>query len=133
MERLDSLELLLRDHQSFQEDSTITDSVQKKYEVPPLTSNKNASVEDFIEMVSKVVSRGMSEEKVEFLMDEGDRIVKEVNEPVDHPYITYFVIERVPKLEIKPREREHFIKENNTYNSCQNSTKTRPDSVSHAQ
>lgn len=111
-EKVDELEALLRQNQSFQEDNAILEEMPKKIEVPPLTSDRNASVEDFIEMVSKVVSKGLYDEKVEFLMDEGDRIVKEVNEPVDHPCITYFVIERVPKLEIKPREREHFIKEN---------------------
>lgn len=77
----------------------------------PLKADKSATLFDFIQMVGKVVSRAMKEDGVEFLLDEGKRIPQDPKMQMDHPYITYKVKSRTPKNEIKPRERESFIKE----------------------
>ena len=71
----------------------------------PLKADKSADLKDFIKMVSKVVSMAMSSMNVEFIPDEGKRIVVDPEKNLDHPYITYRVISRVPKLERKARER----------------------------
>lgn len=78
---------------------------------PPLKAKKSANLYDFIEMVGKIVSRSMVEDKVEFVFDEGKRLQNDPNEEVDHPYITYKVISRKPIKELKPRERESTISE----------------------
>lgn len=73
-----------------------------------LKAEKNASLFDFIKMVEKLVKITMNDLKAEFIPDEDKTpvVTPEIN--IDHPYITYKIIERVPKQEIKPRVREHI-------------------------
>src|SRR5690606_7866362 len=65
-----------------------------------------------IEMVNKVVTMALRKKNVEFIPDEGNRMILDTSEKIEHPYITYSIISRVPKDEIKPREREHLLREN---------------------
>lgn len=59
-------------------------------------------------MVDKVISLTMKDLGVKFIPDEG-KIVYLSNElKLDNPMITYKLISRKPKGEIKPRFREHF-------------------------
>ena len=78
---------------------------------PPLKANKSANLQDFIQMVSKIVSIALKHKNVEFVPDEGKRIIVDPNQEIAHPYITYKVISRTPKQERKPRERESLINE----------------------
>ena len=57
-------------------------------------------------MVGKAVSKAMKKKKVEFMPDEGARLTSDMLEKLDHPVITYSVIDMVPKGELKPRIRE---------------------------
>lgn len=78
----------------------------------PLKADKSASLYDFIKMVSKVVALALKDKGVEFVPDEGKRLVIDPQVPLEHPYITYKVVDRSPKGELKPRERETLIVEN---------------------
>ena len=72
-------------------------------------AQKSASLSDFMEMISMLVSKTMKKKGVVFKPDEGARLqVDQVNK-VDNPYIFYEVIDRTPKKELKPREREEII------------------------
>lgn len=73
-----------------------------------LKAEKNASLFDLIKMIEKLVKLTMNDLKVEFVPDEDKVPVKTPEINIDHPYITYKIIERVPKNEIKPRVREHI-------------------------
>ncbi len=75
------------------------------------TAYKTANLQDFIQMVSKVTSMALKDKEVEFVPDEGKRIIIDPSEKIDHPYITYKIIDRRPKAELKPRERESLIQE----------------------
>lgn len=77
----------------------------------PHKADKSASLDDFIRMVGKIVSIALKDKNVEFIFDEGKRLTADPETKLDYPYITYKVIERVPKGEIKPRERESIILE----------------------
>lgn len=75
-----------------------------------LKAEGNASVEDFIEMLGKVISK--SERKdIEFLYNDGDRIMKDPAEGVDKTYIRYKIINRKPVKEKKPMVRDDEIRE----------------------
>ena len=73
-------------------------------------AEKSADLRDFITMVGKIVSvsNALRELEVEFMPDEGRRLIISPDEPIDHPYILYKVKEREPKDEIKPRIRENI-------------------------
>ena len=81
----------------------IIDSISKQ---PKTKAIKGASLDDFMDMIAKVVSKAMKKDKVEFCPDEGARIKIDMAEKLDHPYIYFDFISRVPKDELKPRIRE---------------------------
>lgn len=86
----------------------ITDAVEKT--VPArLTSDKNASIDDYIEMLSMVCGKVMKKMKVAFQPDEGARMKSDMLEPVDHPYIFFKIISCNPVQEIKPRIRQDCV------------------------
>lgn len=109
---MDDLQLLLQ-ASSDNQGGVIEDpqSLPVKPITPPFKANKSANLQDFIKMVGKIVSMALRKQKVEFVPDEGKRVVFDPSEKVDHPYITYRVISRTPKGELKPREREHLVSE----------------------
>lgn len=59
-------------------------------------------------MVDKVISLTMKDLGVKFIPDEGKTIYLSNELKLDTPMITYKLISRKPKGEIKPRFREHF-------------------------
>jgi len=77
--------------------------------IEPTKSLKSASLHDFVEMVAKIVSKTMKKEKVIFMPDEGTRLTVDPSKPIENPYIFFEVIERKPKKELKPRERESIM------------------------
>lgn len=111
---LNDLEYLLQRKDNINEDlksRSPEEEARKLRDSLPLKADKSADIHDFITMVSKVVTLAMKEDKVEFVPDEGKRLVIDPTQPIDHPYILYKVISRVPKMERKARERESFISE----------------------
>lgn len=73
-------------------------------------AEKSADLRDFIEMVHKIVKKTIPD--VEFMPDEGRRIVIDPDEEIKNPIITFQVISRKTKNELKPRIREDNIIEN---------------------
>lgn len=69
-------------------------------------AEKSADLSDFIGMVAKIVSVALKDENVEFVPDEGKKLIFDPTKPIDHPYITFKVISRRPKDERKPRYRQ---------------------------
>ena len=76
---------------------------------PPTTAQKASTLEEFMEMIGKLVSKTMKKKKVEFSPDEGARPIFDSSKPIDHPYIFYEVLIREPKTERKPRSREDIV------------------------
>lgn len=97
-----------------QEQEYIRNGRREEYEVlqgnevntPILKADKSATLFDFITMIDKLVTLTMK--NVKFIPDEKTLKDLDVMNNIDKPIITYKVIERVPKLEIKPRLRESF-------------------------
>ena len=83
----------------------------------PTKADKNASLEDMIEMLSAIVSKCLRKDNVQFQPDEGARLSVDQGTKIEHPYICYEVISRVPDRELKPREREEFDEETSDENS----------------
>lgn len=75
------------------------------------TADKNASMYDFITMVSKLVSLTMKDLNVEFVSEEGKKLNLEPEEPIDSPFISFKLINRIPKGELKPRMRQNIKEE----------------------
>ena len=48
----------------------------------------------------------MHAEGVKFIPDEGKKLAIDPSKPIEHPYITYKIVSRIPKTEKKPRIRE---------------------------
>lgn len=74
-----------------------------------LKSDKSATLEDLIEMISMLVNKTMKNLNVIFVPDEGARIRLDQKETLNNSYIFYDVISREPILEKKPRYREEII------------------------
>lgn len=73
-----------------------------------LKAEKNADIPDLIEMISQMVTVGMKELNVEFVPDDGARLIIDPNKKtVKKNYIYFFVYSRIP-LEMKPRFREEI-------------------------
>ena len=83
--------------------------IPKKDFSKPLKATKNATLEDFISMLAKICSRSLKAWQVELIPDEGATLKNEKN--LDHPVILYEVINRIPKLERKPRQLEEIVEE----------------------
>lgn len=76
--------------------------------VTPLsTATKNATVEDFISMVTKLSNKALKSLNVEFYPDEGATIA-DPEKKLEKTAILYRVIERKPKNELKMRHSENI-------------------------
>ena len=73
-----------------------------------LKADKTATLFDFIKMIDKVITLTMKDLNVEFIPDEGRTVYLSSDFKLDHPIITYKLLSRKPKGEIKPRFREGF-------------------------
>lgn len=73
-----------------------------------LKADKSATLFDFIKMLDKVISMTMDDLNVKFIPDEGKGVYLGTDQVLDQPMITYKLIERKPKGELKPRFREDF-------------------------
>lgn len=73
-----------------------------------LKADKSASLFDFIKMIDKVITLTMGDMNVIFIPDEGKGIYLGTDQTLDTPMITYKLIERKAKGELKPRIRENF-------------------------
>lgn len=96
----------------------VFDQLTDKYKLPPvqehiythedpkiLKSSKNATLEDFISMVTMISSKALKKYNAKFVPDEGAVL----NDPIDkleQPTILYSIISRKPKHELKPRHSE---------------------------
>lgn len=76
--------------------------------VTPLsTAAKNATVEDFISMVTKLSNKALKSLNVEFYPDEGATIA-DPEKKLEKTAILYRIIERKPKNELKMRHSENI-------------------------
>lgn len=74
-----------------------------------LTAEKNASIDDFIEMLAMVCSKVLKKKKVSFQPDEGARLKLDQVEKISNPYILFKIISCRTVKEIKPRIRQDNI------------------------
>lgn len=68
------------------------------------TADKGASLGNLIEMIDKIITLTMP--NVDFIPDEGKVLSMDAMKDFNKPQITYKVISRKPKKELKPRVRE---------------------------
>lgn len=87
------------------------------YDSKQLKSDKSASLFDFIKMIDKIITLTMNDIDVEFIPDEGKIVYLANDFKLDHPIITYKIISRIPKNELKPRFRESFKEDKDSTNS----------------
>ena len=73
-----------------------------------LTADKSATLFDFIKMIDKVVELTMGDKGVTFIPDEGTSQYLSNDMPIDKAVISYKLIDRSPKGELKPRVRQAF-------------------------
>jgi len=73
-----------------------------------LTAEANASLFDLIKMIDKLVKITMKDLDVQFVPDEDKIPIITPDINLNTPYITYKVIERTPKGELKPRVRQQI-------------------------
>jgi hypothetical protein len=88
--------------------NNVTDSIP--FRTPErLTSEENASIDDFILMLSKVCKKVMKKMNVELRPDEGVRLRVDQTESIDHPYIFFTITHCQPVKELKPRIRQDAV------------------------
>lgn len=90
-----------KDHQD-----NIVDNIDHTGSPGYLKANKSATLDDFITMLAMLVKKTMKKDGVEFVPDEGARIELDPKKTLDHPYILFDVVSRIPQTELKPRARE---------------------------
>lgn len=112
MEHLEYLLQQNQDNETGRNSNVSSAGFERKKSPPPLKAQKSATLQDFIDMVAEIVSKALKDKNVQFIPDEGRRLIVDPGEKLEHPYITYKVISRTPKDEKKPRERESVIIEN---------------------
>lgn len=100
----DDLEILLngRSQRTVEVRELVAESTDSQIQ----TATANASLFDFIKMVEKLTLLTLKDLEVEFIPDENKNIVENADIKLDHPVITYKVIFRKPKTELKPRIRQ---------------------------
>lgn len=107
---IDKFELLLNEQEErlakADENTAITSNSYSDARTP-LKANKSATIYDFIKMVDKICTLTMKGAK--FVPDEKTLQELDIMKNIDKPVITYKVIERVPKDEIKSRVRETVV------------------------
>lgn len=114
--RIDELQYLLQERENF--NNKVTNCLKDdNIKSETLKSDKAASLEDFIEMVSMLVNKTMQNLNVKFVPDEGARIRKDQKEILNNNYIFYDLISRKPIIEKKPRPREEFVENTNDENN----------------
>lgn len=105
-----SLEQLFKEREGRAQANTYNPPALHPEDEDILTAEGNASIEDLIAMIHRIVRNTMRDMNVHFMQEEGMIPVMHPDEPVNHPYITYQIINRKPFTEMKPRIRQ-FIKE----------------------
>lgn len=83
-----------------------------------LTAEGNASLFDLIKMIDKLVKIAMKDLDVQFVPDEDRTPIATPEIHIDSPYITYKVIERAPKGELKPRVRQQIEEKSHDSNEA---------------
>lgn len=105
------LESMLEKHSDNVKHMEYNEAMQMKngvHDSKILTADKTATLFDFIKMIDKLVSITMKDLGVKFIPDEGKIVYLSNDLKLDSPIITYKLISRKPKGEIKPRFREGF-------------------------
>lgn len=102
------LEYLLREKEKVNF-NILNEEPEKKKE--RLTSDKSATIDDFIVMLSTLVTKALKKQKVEFKPDEGIRLQVDQVEKLEHPYIFFKITSCSPTMEITPRVREVGLRE----------------------
>lgn len=85
------------------------DIISKSSTKSQQTADKSATLFDFIEMVSRLVTLTMPGTK--FIPDEGKVFDLDMMSNFDEPIITYTIKERKPKAELKPRVRQTIVED----------------------
>lgn len=106
-----SLEQLLQDRENRQLDQINSQKDLHPEDRDILTHEGNASLNDLIEMIQRIVRITMKDLKVEFLPDEGMIPILHPEQPLNHPCIAYKVINRKPHIEKKPRVRQYITED----------------------
>lgn len=69
-------------------------------------SAKGATLYDFINMISEIITKASKERNIIFEPDEGVRVRNDQTYSINEAHIFFNVISRKPCLELKPRERQ---------------------------
>ena len=108
MTQYNELEDLLQSRYEKNRVSNLYPAGDVRASVTPLsTAAKNATVEDFISMVTKLSNKALKSLNVEFYPDEGATIA-DPEKKLEKTAILYRVIERKPKNELKMRHSENI-------------------------
>jgi hypothetical protein len=85
------------------------------YEIPYTKADKGASLDDFLAMVKKIVTKTMKKDGVIFIPDDAIQS-KDLFDPqkdLEHPFIFYTLISRAPRSnELKPKVRQDINERN---------------------
>lgn len=108
---MDDFEQLLNNHEENQNNMKYNKFNNYKNGVKDsqmLKADKSASLFDFIKMIDKIVTLTMKDHNITFIPDEGKETFITSDNTIDGTIITYKLISREAKKEMKPRFREEF-------------------------
>ena len=115
-EEMSDFETLLQNRRNALQNRQSSSSTKRleKQEIPYTKADKGATLDDFLAMVKKVVTKVMKKDNVTFIPD--DAIWSKLYDPqkdIEHPYIIYTVVSRVPRHnELKPKIRQEIYERN---------------------
>lgn len=105
---MQDFESLLR-QQEENKNHNVTNDLPSSIEKMPkkrLQADNAVDIDGAILLISKIVTKALKKYNVEFVPDEGQRIIYDHNIKIDHPYIFYQILENRPTKELKPRVRK---------------------------
>ena len=104
----DKFELLLK-NKSLRENKVEQIESRINHNINYTKADKGATFDDFISMVYKIVAKTMKKDEVQFKVDDGFGDIFNPSKKIEHPYIFYNLISRVPRrMEPKPKFRENI-------------------------
>lgn len=101
---------LSRFQELVQKKDSIVKDLNNKQAPKRLKAERNATLDEFVSMLSMVLSRVFKNQNVIFIPDEG-AVLEDPQKKLENTSILYKVVERVPKLELKARPMEAIIED----------------------
>lgn len=112
-EEISDFEVLLQNKRNAMHGDFKKPETKERHEIPYTKADKGASLDDFLAMVKKIVTKTMKKDGVVFIPDDATKDLFDPQKDLEHPFIFYTLISRAPRSnELKPKVRQDIYERN---------------------